>query len=151
MYQLQGLSPDQFQVPVDPLAGIWPNAEWSSKEHLLLPPLEFSASNFPSCSSFGLGSGAGTIICWICMFSALLILSWLVSDIFCNSNRTEVSNFKNVNCLKIVGPRIDMTLINVIDLIDQVGEYQVGGFPFSRTFLNYRTTFQPSLVKHQLD
>ena len=33
-----------------------------------------------------------------------------------------------------------------------VGEYQVEGFPFSRTFFNYRTTFQlPSMVKHQLD
>ena len=41
---------------------------------------------------------------------------------------------------------------NINNLIGQVGKYQVGGFPFNRTFLNLRITFQfPSLVKHQLD
>ena len=41
---------------------------------------------------------------------------------------------------------------NINNLIGQVGKYQVGGFPFNRTFLNLRTTFQfSSLVKHQLD
>ena len=41
---------------------------------------------------------------------------------------------------------------NINNLIDQVGKYQVGGFPFTWTFLNLRTTFQfSSLVKHQLD
>jgi len=32
MHQLQGQSPYQFRVLVDPLAGIWPNAEWSSRK-----------------------------------------------------------------------------------------------------------------------
>ena len=55
-------------------------------------------------------------------------------------------------CLTRINLTTNQDHWDINNLIGQVGKYQVGGFPFNRTFLNLKTTFQfPSLVKHQLD
>ena len=93
-----------------------------------------------------------TCITWKIQLVSILTASNSLEKNLGSGGGVQASKIMLVICLTGINLTTNQDHWDINNLIGQVGKYQVGGFPFNRTFLNLRTTFQfPSLVKHQLD